>query len=100
MDEQNLEEMLNSRGPGGEGLLPDDLLSDEELPSDSDDEGEGDGEMMEGVENEASRSGKKEKETAEDRKARKMAKQLEGMAGKVEEFIEGRGGVEGAEFSE
>lgn len=93
IDEQNLESLLASRGPGGDGLNADDLLSDEELPSDSED----DEEKMEGVEEEG---GERRKKSEEDRKAEKMAKRLKEMAGKVEEFVEGRGAVDGAEFDE
>lgn len=81
LDEQGFEEMLKSKGPGAEGLG--DLSDDEE--DDSDDE---DGEVG------------KEGEEEGDRKARKVARKLEDMASKVQEFVQGRGAVDGAEFSE
>lgn len=91
MDEQGLEALLRERGPGEGGLQGEDLLSDEELPSDEEDDEEG-GEKMEGVEDERTRR--------EERRASKVARELQGMAGKVEEFVEGRGAVDGAEFDE
>lgn len=87
LDEQGFEEMLQSRGPGMGGL---DDLDDEEFSSDDDDD-----DAMEGVE-----ESKDSMERKEERKAKKIAKQMEGMAEKVEEFVQGRGAVDGAEFSE
>ncbi|ORY54998.1 SGT1 protein-domain-containing protein [Leucosporidium creatinivorum] len=102
IDEQGLESLLASRGPGGEGLGTDDLLSDDELPSDSDSdgEGEGEGERMEGVEGGEEQQGESRKKSEEDKKAERMAKRLKEMAGKVEQFVEGRGAVDGAEFDD
>lgn len=91
VDEQGLEEMLARRGPGGDGVV-----DDEDFLEDSDDEegdSDADEDAMEGVQ---SAAGDKE----EERRAKKVAKQLEKMAGKVEEFVEGRGALEGAEFDE
>lgn len=90
LDEQGLEEMLRSRGPGASGL--EDLVDDEEEDEAEDDERD-DG--MEGVEGEGETL-----EQKEERKARKAAMKLEGMASKVQEFVQGRGAVDGAEFSE
>lgn len=87
LDEEGLEDMLRARGPGEDGLGDLDLSDDDEEEESDDEEG------MEGVEVEG---GDKE----EERKAKKMARTLQGMAGKVEEFIHGRGAVDGAEFSE
>lgn len=87
LDEEGFEEMLRSRGPGAGGLEHELDDSDDE---DGDDESE-DG--MEGIEGEAA-------EMAEQRKAERLAKRMQEMAGKVEEFVEGRGGVDGAEFDE
>jgi hypothetical protein len=92
LDEQGFEEMLKAKGPGAGGL-DDDLLDD----SDDDEASDEDRDAMEGVQQEGA---EKEKESREDRKARKVAKQLKGMASKVEEFVQGRGAVDGAEFSE
>lgn len=78
LDEQGFEEMLKSKGPGAEGLGD---LSDDNEDESEDDEGE---------------VGEEEAE----RKARKVAKKLEDMANKVQEFVQGRGAVDGAEFSE
>lgn len=82
-DESGFEEMLKQRGPGAGGLG--DL--EEEDSETSDEESE-----MEGVEG--------EEEKREERKARRVAEKLGGMASKVEEFVQGRGAVDGAEFSE
>lgn len=87
VDEDGLEGMLRERGPGAGGLGESDL---EDESDDDDDDGD---EPMEGVESESM-------EAKEKRKAEKVAKRLAGMAGKVEEFIHGRGAVDGAEFSE
>lgn len=86
LDEMGFEEMLKGRGPGKGGLGD---LDDEEL-----DTSESEGEGMEGVEGEG------EEERKEERKAKRAARKLEGMASKVEEFVQGRGAVDGAEFSE
>ncbi|GAA6029922.1 hypothetical protein JCM8097_009170 [Rhodosporidiobolus ruineniae] len=92
LDEQGLEELLASReggrGKGGVGGLGD---SDFEDSSDgeSDDEDEGGGGKMEGVEG-----------AEAEKKARKAARRLEEMASRVEEFVEGRGAVQGALFDD
>lgn len=79
--------MLQSRGPGKGGLgdLDEDFSDDEE---EEDDEQGGEG------------KGKETQEAREERAARRVARRLEGMASKVEEFVEGRGAVDGAQFSE
>ncbi|KAL8276826.1 hypothetical protein RQP46_010757 [Phenoliferia psychrophenolica] len=87
VDEDGLEDMLRRRGPGAGGLGESDL---EDESDESEEEGEDGMEGVEGV-------GMEEKER---RKAERVAKKLEGMAGKVEEFIHGRGAVDGAEFSD
>ena len=77
--------MLKSRGPGEGGL--------EDLEGFSDDEEEDDDEdAMEGVQ--------RPPKTEEEKQAREIAKKLEGMAEQVENFIQGRGAVDGAEFEE
>lgn len=91
VDEEGLEDMLRRRGPGAGGL------GESDLEDDSDEEDEDGGEGMEGVEGEGTGDMMEKKER---RKTERVAKKLEGMAGKVEEFIHGRGAVEGAEFSE
>lgn len=80
--------MLASRGPrGGDAVDDEDYLEDSDLDEDED---ENDG--MEGI-------GKSEKKAA-NRTARKVARELETMAGRVEDFVHGRGALEGAEFDE
>jgi len=86
LDEQGLEDLLQSRGPGKGGLGS--LDSDFSDFSDSDEEADGEGKA------------KPTQEQREERQARRVARKLEGMAGKVEEFVEGRGAVDGAQFSE
>lgn len=106
LDEQGLEDLLASRaGAGtrstakGGGQLGDSDLEDEDEEDDEEDgedEDEGGrGQGMEGVERD-----KGARESAEDRKARRVAQRLEEMAGKVEQFVEGRGAASGALFDE
>ncbi|GAA6015651.1 hypothetical protein JCM10207_008160 [Rhodosporidiobolus poonsookiae] len=87
LDEQGLEEILREREGGGLGES--DLEDDDE---DAEEEGEG----MQGVEGAA----RTRPEREEERKARKVARRLEEMAGKVEQFVEGRGAVQGALFED
>lgn len=85
IDQAGLEEILRSREGGGGGSFEDDDFSD----SDGDDrEGEGMDEV------------KTKEERDEEKRNRKAAKQLEEMAGKVEDFVQGRGTVQGAVFDE
>lgn len=79
LDEQGFEELLKSRGPGEGGL--------EDLEGFSDDEDEEEG-------------GAKTERTAEEQQAREVARKLEGMAEQVENFVQGRGALDGAEFDE
>ncbi|GAA5826266.1 hypothetical protein JCM11251_007231 [Rhodosporidiobolus azoricus] len=94
LDEQGLEELLASReggrGKGGFGGLGDSDLED------SSDEGEGEDESAGGGEVGAGAEGSKE----EQKRAKKAAKRLEDMAARVEEFVEGRGAVQGAVFDD
>lgn len=83
LDEQNFEEMLRSRGPGTGGL--DDL------------EGFGEGE---GYDEAMGRDEEGAPDDDEQREAREIARKLQGMAGKVEEFVLGEGALAGAEFEE
>lgn len=92
LDEQGLEDILQARQSKGGGLLGDSDMED----SSDDDEDEDD---MEGVEG-GDQDGKSKQEKEEERKARKVAKKLEQMAGKVENFVEGRGAASGALFDE
>lgn len=80
LDEQGFEELLKSRGPGEGGL--------EDLEGFSDDEDE----ELEG--------GAKKERSAEEQQARDVARKLEGMAEQVENFVQGRGALDGAEFDE
>jgi len=89
IDEAGLEDILRARTAGDVG----NTRFEEEGFSD-DDEGE---EMDEDEEGGKMKS-KEEKE--EERKGRKAAKELERMAGKVEDFVQGRGTVQGAVFDE
>ncbi|GAA5900978.1 hypothetical protein JCM5296_004944 [Sporobolomyces johnsonii] len=94
LDEQGLEDILAARGEGRGGL-------DDEGFSDDEDEDEEEGEGMEGVEGgEKGAKTKTQEEREGERKARRVAKRLEEMAGKVEDFVEGRGAVEGALFED
>ncbi|KAJ8296593.1 Protein ecdysoneless [Rhodotorula toruloides] len=92
LDEQGLEDILQARQGKGGGLLGDSDLED------SSDDGE-DEDEMEGVEG-GEQSGKSKQEKEEERKARKVAKKLEQMAGRVENFVEGRGAASGALFDD
>ncbi|BGP22074.1 SGT1 family protein [Rhodotorula toruloides] len=92
LDEQGLEDILHARQGKGGGLLGD---SDLEDSSDDEDNEEG----MEGVEG-GKQGAKSKQEKEEERKARKVAKKLEQMAGKVENFVEGRGAASGALFDD
>jgi hypothetical protein len=87
IDQAGLEEILRSREGAG-GSLEEEGFSD----SDGDD---GEDEMEDG---EKTRKTKEERD--EERRNRKAAKQLEQMAGKVEDFVQGRGTVQGAVFDE
>lgn len=99
LDEQGLEDILSarsSRKTAGAMLGDSDLEDsddDDDVDDDEDEEGGGDG--MQGVE-----GGRTAHEKAEEKKARKAAKRLEAMAGKVHDFVEGRGAVSGALFDE
>lgn len=84
IDQAGLEEILRSR-EGGAGTLEEEGFSDSE-----DDASET--EELAGV--------KSQEERDEERKNRRAAKQLEAMAGKVEDFVQGRGAVQGAVFDE
>ncbi|BGP37130.1 hypothetical protein JCM10449v2_001034 [Rhodotorula kratochvilovae] len=90
LDEQGLEEILASKSSGGGALGDSDLEESDDEEDEDGDEGAG----MEGVE------GGKEPTAAEDRKARKVARRLEEMAGKVEDFVQGRGAASGALFDD
>ncbi|GAA6050508.1 hypothetical protein JCM3770_005573, partial [Rhodotorula araucariae] len=100
LDEQGLEDILAAKGGGaGGGMLGDSDLDDSDEDSDADEEEEGDAggaregmQGVEGVDNGPT--------TAEDRKARRVARRLEQMAGKVEEFVHGRGAASGALFDD
>ncbi|GAA5916022.1 hypothetical protein JCM8208_007488 [Rhodotorula glutinis] len=111
LDEQGLEEILatKSSARGGGAQLGDSDLEDEDDDDEEDDEeeeGEGraQGDGMEGVEGGSSSGAgggpKGPRERAEDRKARKVARRLEEMAGKVEDFVQGRGAASGALFDD
>ncbi|GAA5959919.1 hypothetical protein JCM8115_004905 [Rhodotorula mucilaginosa] len=99
LDEQGLEDILSarsSRKTAGAMLGDSDLEDsddDDDVDDDEDEEGGGDG--MQGVE-----GGRTAHEKAEEKKARKAAKRLEAMAGKVHDFVEGRGAVSGALFDD
>ncbi|GAA5978983.1 hypothetical protein JCM10908_002758 [Rhodotorula pacifica] len=99
LDEQGLEDILSARsskkGPGA--MLGDSDLEDSDDDDVDDEDGEG-GDGMQGVEE--GEGGKTKQEKAEERRARKAAKRLEAMAGKVEDFVEGRGAVSGALFDD
>lgn len=90
MDEQGLEDILaQRRSRGGLGFDDEDDLEDSD---DDDGHEDDDDEEMRGV-------SKEEKKSAA-RTARKVARELETMAGRVEDFVHGRGALEGAEFEE
>ncbi|GAA5949376.1 hypothetical protein JCM21900_005628 [Sporobolomyces salmonicolor] len=99
LDEQGLEDILASRGEGRGGLDDEGFSDDEE-----EDEEEGAREGMEGVDGgkggEKGGNSRTQEEREGDRKARRIARRLEEMAGKVENFVEGRGAVEGALFED
>jgi len=89
IDEAGLEDILRARTAGDgqntrfeeEGFSSDDA---EDMDEEDDEEG-----------------GKKTKEEKEEeKKGRKAARRLEMMAGKVEDFVQGRGTVQGAVFDE
>ncbi|GAA5894726.1 uncharacterized protein JCM6883_002191 [Sporobolomyces salmoneus] len=85
IDQAGLEEILRSRGrEGASGSLEEEGFSDED-----DDESE---------EEEMGEKTREEKE--EEKRNRKAAKRLEEMAGKVEDFVQGRGSVQGAVFDD
>ncbi|BGP13187.1 hypothetical protein JCM10213_000233 [Rhodosporidiobolus nylandii] len=81
LDEQGLEDLLAQRG-GTSSSKPGGQLGDSDLEDSDEEEG------MEGVEGE------------EGRRAQRAARRLEEMAGKVEEFVQGRGAVQGALFDD
>jgi hypothetical protein len=92
LDEDRFEAMLKSRGPKEDGM-------DEELEGFGEGEGysdeednDNDDDAMEGVEGESSKE--------EKRAAKRAAKRLEKMAKKVEDFVQGRGALDGAQFEE
>ncbi|KAM0788022.1 hypothetical protein ACM66B_006221 [Microbotryomycetes sp. NB124-2] len=94
LTEEGLENILSSKGRrnGFEEEFSDDE-DEESVEEEEDDQGMRDsshGPKADGL----------GREKAEDRKAQRMAKQLERMAGKVEEFVQGKGSLEGAEFSD
>ncbi|GJN87800.1 hypothetical protein Rhopal_000755-T1 [Rhodotorula paludigena] len=90
LDEQGLEDLLQARqGKSGAQLGDSDLESDD--ASDDEDE-EGDDKMQGGSEEKI--------KAAEEKKARKAARRLEEMAGKVEDFVQGRGAMDGALFDD
>lgn len=98
LDEQGLESILSARSSRkgamlGDSDLEDSSDEDEDEDGNEDDEDRQDG--MTGVE-----GGKSAQEKLEEKKARKAAKRLEAMAGKVQDFVEGRGAVSGALFDE
>ncbi|GAA5832891.1 hypothetical protein JCM3766R1_007079 [Sporobolomyces carnicolor] len=84
IDQAGFEEILRSR-EGGAGTL------EEEGFSDSEDDAS---------ETEEHAGVKSQEERDEERKNRRAAKQLEAMAGKVEDFVQGRGAVQGAVFDD
>jgi len=111
LDEQGLEEILatKSSATGGGAQLGDSDLEDEDEDDDDEEDDEEEerraqGDGMEGVEGGSSAGAgagpKGARERAEDRKARKVARRLEEMAGKVEDFVQGRGAASGALFDE
>lgn len=103
LDEQGLEDILSARSSRkttgamlGDSDLEEDSDDDEDEDDDDEEKGQGEGgDGMQGVE--GSRTAQ---EKAEEKKARKAAKRLEAMAGKVQDFVEGRGAVSGALFDE
>ena len=88
LTEEGLEDILRSKTSNA-------FDDDDEEFSDDDDELHDRGEM-EGVKDAQGN----DVDSKADKKAQRMARQLERMAGKVEEFVEGKGALEGAEFSE
>lgn len=91
IDQAGLEEILKSReGGGGNSFEEEGFSSDEDGLSGEDEMDEGEGKGPE----------KTKEEREEERKNRKAAKRLEEMAGKVEDFVQGRGTVQGAVFDE
>ncbi|GAA5932072.1 hypothetical protein JCM3775_004233 [Rhodotorula graminis] len=111
LDEQGLEEILatKSSARSGGAQLGDSDLEDESDEDDEDEDeagaGRAQGDGMEGVEGGSSSGAgtggsKSARERAEDRKARKVARRLEDMAGKVEDFVHGRGAASGALFDD
>lgn len=97
LDEQGLEDILSARSSRktAGAMLGDSDLEDSDDDDDDDEEEEEGGDGMQGVE-----GGRTAQEKAEEKKARKAAKRLEAMAGKVQDFVEGRGAVSGALFDE
>ena len=75
-------------GDGQNTRFEEEGFSDDEEMEEDDEEGEEGGKM------------KSKEEKEEVRKGRKAAKELERMAGKVEDFVQGRGTVQGAVFDE
>ncbi|GAA5860390.1 hypothetical protein JCM3774_000403 [Rhodotorula dairenensis] len=99
LDEQGLEDILSARSSR---KAPGAMLGDSDLEDSSEDDGDdeqaagaGGDDGMEGVE-----GGRTAQEKAEEKKARKAARRLEAMAGKVEDFVQGRGAVSGALFDD
>ncbi|KAK4051282.1 hypothetical protein OIO90_004763 [Microbotryomycetes sp. JL221] len=90
LTEQGLEDILQSKQ--SDNNMFDEEFSDDDDDDDDDDEDEN--------ELEQSNNDKLHQTKKEDQRAQKMAKQLEQMVGKVEEFVQGKGALEGAEFSD
>lgn len=90
IDQAGLEEILKSREGGGNSFEDEGFSSDEDGLDVEDEMDEGEGKGAE----------KTKEEREEERKNRKAAKRLEEMAGKVEDFVQGRGAVQGAVFDE
>ncbi|GAA6008559.1 hypothetical protein JCM11491_003348 [Sporobolomyces phaffii] len=89
IDQAGLEEILRSREGGGNSFEEEGFSSDDDNEDDEDVEGEGTG-----------KKSKTREERDEERRNRRAAKQLEDMAGKVEDFVQGRGTVQGAVFDD
>ncbi len=99
LDEDRFEAMLKSRGPKEDGMDEElegfgegEGYSDEDNDNDNDIDNDNDEDAMEGVEGESSKE--------EKRATKRAAKRLEKMAKKVEDFVQGRGALDGAQFEE
>ncbi|KAK4052046.1 hypothetical protein OIV83_002340 [Microbotryomycetes sp. JL201] len=96
LTEDGLENILRTKGTNG---FDEDFSDDDDDDDDGDEDEKDERDDMQGVRDSKDRENRRG-EKAADQRAQRMAKHLEQLAGKVEEFVQGKGSLEGAEFSD